>query len=105
MRACGLADGHYTLGGLPVTVREGQARLANGALAGSATDLYTGFRQLLDCGIPPEQAIASCSATPARAIGLAGEIGALAPGMQADVLLTDLDFGLEQVFLGGAAQL
>jgi len=37
-RACGMEDGEYELGGLPVFLKEGAVRLKNGTLAGSATN-------------------------------------------------------------------
>ncbi len=81
MEAAGMSDGQYALGGQPVWVKEGAARLADGTLAGSVLTMRQAFANLLRWGIPPEDAVLMCTATPADSVGekLAGRIVAGAP--------------------------
>ena len=44
LRCCGMPDGQYPLGGQDVFLHGGIAKLADGTLAGSATNLYDGSR-------------------------------------------------------------
>ncbi|MGB7448046.1 MAG: N-acetylglucosamine-6-phosphate deacetylase [Ornithinimicrobium sp.] len=103
MSAAGMGDGSYSLGGLPVQVRDGAARLADGTIAGSTattTQLFTAARQAL--GETDEALIAAsrvCSTTPAEALGLDGR-GAIDVGRQADLVLLD-DGGPASVLSAG----
>ena len=101
MSACGLGDGSYSLGGQEVTVCGRRATLADGTLAGSVTFAWEGMRQLLSAGVPPEQAVASATCIPARAVGLSGLCGAIRVGRPADLALADGDFKLQHVWLAG----
>ncbi len=81
MEAAGMPDGQYSLGGQAVYVQGGEARLADGTLAGSVLTMRRAFENLLRWGIRPEDAAAMCTSTPADAIGekLAGRLAAGAP--------------------------
>jgi N-acetylglucosamine-6-phosphate deacetylase len=57
MMALGLPDGGYSLGGQSVRVRDGKATLADGTLAGSATDLLSCVRKAVSFGIPLASAV------------------------------------------------
>lgn len=90
LRAAGLGDGVYDLGGQDVTVKGYEARIDNGALAGSVSDLmrclYVAVTQM---GIPLASAVKAASANPARALGLSTLYGSLQPGHVADAVLLD----------------
>ncbi len=116
MRAAGMPDGSYLLGGQAVTVSGSRAILTQslkgdgreprsiegGTLAGSVTNLYDCLRYAhFKAGIPLEQAIACASENPAKAIGLADRIGFLTPGHQADFLIADRDLVLRKVYKCG----
>lgn len=85
--ATGLDDGAYTSGGLQVTVKDGQARLADGTIAGSTTYLDDVVRRAISFGIPAKDAFRMASETPARYMGL--PCGVLAEGYDADFGLYD----------------
>jgi len=69
MAATGLGDGPYRLGSLEVTVTDGVARLANGAIAGSTATLADCLTWAVDvAGVDPESALAAASTTPARVL-------------------------------------
>ena len=103
LRCCGMPDGQYELGGQQVYLQEGVARLADGTIAGAASDLFRDLRNAVAFGIDETEAIRSATCIPARELGRAGEIGVIAPGAFADFLVCDEDLTLRQVYLGGEA--
>lgn len=92
MRASWLPDGRKTqLGGLPVVVQDGAARLENGSLAGSTARFHELLFNVLDLtGLPPSTVIGATAANQARSLGLADR-GRLVPGLRADLVLLDPD--------------
>lgn len=89
MRAAGLGDGEYLLGELPVTVKDGAARLHDGTLAGSVLTMERAVQNMVQVvGVDLPAAVAMASLHPARKHGLAQK-GALAAGKDADILLLD----------------
>lgn len=91
MMAAGLPDGDYTLGGQRV-IKKSDARLADGTLAGSVTNLFDEFHNLLKFGIPQKQALKSVSINPAKAIGVDKITGSIEEGKNADLVITSPDF-------------
>ena len=90
MRATGLGDGDFELGGQAVTVRGGAARTLDDALAGSTVTLDEILRRVMrHAGLSLAQALPMASAVPAVALGLAGRKGSLQPGADADLILLD----------------
>ena len=70
MEAAGMPDGAYALGGQSVTVKDGQARLQNGTLAGSVLTMKQALWNLIHrFGIAPADAVRMCTATPAESVG------------------------------------
>ena len=101
IRCCGLPEGAYELGGLPVTLKGRAVRLADGTLAGSATDLFTCLKNAVAWGIPREEALLAATLIPAKCIGKERQIGAIRPGAFGDFLLCDEELNLKRVYLGG----
>jgi len=104
MSAAGMPDGDgYELGGLPVVMKCGVARLKDsGSLAGSTLTMISAFRLMVRrVGVSIPDASRMASANPARQIGVAGETGTLEAGKRADVLLLDADLELRRVWIGG----
>ena len=97
MRAAGMENGVYDLGGQQVTVNGSLATLADGTIAGSATNLYDGMCNAASFGISLCEAVAAATMIPAKSIGVYDEIGSLTPGKRADVLLVDRDLNLVRV--------
>ncbi len=90
MRATGLADGQYDLGGQTTYVKEGTARLADGTLAGSTATLLACVKKAVEFGIPKADAIRMASATPADMMGI--RRGKLATGYPADFVVMNEQF-------------
>jgi len=101
LRCCGMPDGAYELGGQPVFLQDGVARLADGTLAGSATDLFGCMRKAVAFGIPREQAVLSATRIPAGEIGAADQIGSIAPGLLADFVVCTPSLEPVSVWIGG----
>ncbi len=102
MMATGMADGSYSLGGQAVTVGGRRATLADGTIAGSASNLYDCLRvAVLEMGIPPEEAVLACTLTPARALGLEDICGSISVGKSADLVLLDDRLNIKMVVKNG----
>lgn len=101
MQAAGLPDGKYSLGGLDVFVNDGKATLENGTIAGSTTNVYTAMVNAVKFGIPAEQAVLSASCLPAKSIHMENEVGSIAEGLNADLLVVDNDWNLVKVYVSG----
>lgn len=103
MRATGMPDGRYTLGGLDVDVTGNRAVLASdGALAGSATNLLDCMRTAVrEMGVPLTDAVACATINPARSLGIDDRYGSIRPGKKADFLLLDMELNLKAVVKDG----
>ena len=102
MRAAGMPDGSYTLGGLPVTVKDGAARLTDsGALAGSTLTINNALKNVAKTtGLPLKELVKTTSFNAAREHHLE-KLGKIEPGFTADLVLLDNDFNVKQVFIDG----
>ena len=103
MRATGMPDGQYTLGGLDVKVVGRLATLvSDGALAGSATNLMDCMRTAVKkMGIPLETAVACATINPARSLGVEDRYGSIESGKKADIVLLDSELELKAVIKDG----
>ncbi|WP_028411062.1 N-acetylglucosamine-6-phosphate deacetylase [Bacillus sp. 123MFChir2] len=91
MRAKGLADGLYELGGQPVIVKGGSARLADGTLAGSILKMDEALRGVIAfTGCSIEEAVLMTSVNQAEEFGLVNK-GALETGKDADFVIMSED--------------
>lgn len=103
MRATGMPDGQYTLGGLDVKVVGKLATLvSDGAIAGSATNLMDCMRTVVkEMGIPLETAVACATMNPAKSLGVYEEYGSITEGKKANIVLLDKDLELQAVIKDG----
>lgn len=103
MRATGMPDGQYTLGGLDVKVVGRLATLvSDGAIAGSATNLMDCMRTVVKkMGIPLETAVACATINPAKSLGVEEEYGSIEKGKKADIVLLDSNLELTAVIKDG----
>jgi N-acetylglucosamine-6-phosphate deacetylase len=104
MAAAGMADGRYRLGALPVEVSGGVARLVTGngpgAIAGGTARLIDVVRLAVAAGVPLADAVLAATGTPARLLGRE-DVGCLAAGVRADVLVTDPELAPTAVLRAG----
>lgn len=101
-RCCGMPEGSkFELGGQDAWLREGVARLADGTIACSATNLYDCMVNAIRFHVPEEEAVRAASANPARAIGADALVGSIETGKIADFLICAPDYSQKRVFLAG----
>jgi len=103
MRACGLKDGTYELGGNDVLVKNGVARTFDGNIAGSTSTLFQCVKKAIQIGIKPEDAFKMASINPARVIGSDNFKGSIREGKDADFIITDKNFNLINTIIRGRA--
>ena len=101
LRCCGMPDGEYELGGQQVFLKDGIARLADGTIAGSATNLYDCMLRAISFGIPREDAVRAATYNPARQIGALDEVGSIRDGKVADFVLCDAELNHKAVYRAG----
>ena len=101
LRCCGMPNGAYELGGQTVYLDGRIARLADGTIAGSASNLFDCLQNAIAFGIPRDEAIRAATSLPAREIGREKEIGSIETGKYADFLICTEKLELRQVYLGG----
>lgn len=104
MRAAGMPDGVFELGGQKVNVKDGWARLADGTIAGSTTNIHQEVKNLIGFGVPLRQVIKSATINPAREIVAENEIGSIEVGKQADLVVMDANWNLVSVIKSGKVQ-
>lgn len=102
MRAAGMENGVYDLGGQQVTVKGRLATLSDGTIAGSASNLFDCMRNAVSFGIPLGEAIAAATMIPAKSIGIYHETGSLTHGKRADIILVTKELKLVKVLKGAA---
>ena len=103
MRAGGMEDGDYTLGGQHVIKTGIQCLLEDGTIAGSVLKLNEAVKNLRDyteLSIP--EVFACASLNPAKAVGEADKIGSLEVGKCADIIICDGDMNVLTTFINGA---
>lgn len=101
MRAAGEPDGHYELGGQMVYVNNGQARLKDGTIAGSTTNIHQEVKNLVSYGIPFLHVIQSATLNPAKEIHEDDKIGSIKVGKYADLVALDSDLNIKMVIARG----
>ena len=103
LRAAGMPDGLYELGGQRVKKEGRLCTLAEGGtIAGSVSSLFDCMTNLIrTADIPLEEAVQCASVNPARILGLSQRLGELSPGKQADLVILNKELELEKVFKRG----
>ena len=101
-QAAGMPDGEYEIGGLPLILKDGAARLAsNGALAGSVLVMNKALKNVYEItGLPLSQLIKTTSWNQACSLGLS-KLGRIEPGYCADLAVLDDEFEVCSVWVDG----
>ena len=79
----------------------GSPEAGPGAIAGSTATMAGVVRHAIAAGLPVTDVAAAASTTPARVLGLGDRTGALRPGLDADLVVCDEEFGLRAVMRHG----
>ena len=102
MRAKHLPDGISELGGQKVIVKNGEARLENGALAGSVLKMNDAIKNLVTrCGVSIDDAINFATINPAKHLGIENSVGSIKVGKSADFAILDENFKVNTTFVSG----
>lgn len=103
MMATGMPDGIYALGGQEVKVEGNLATLTvNGAIAGSATNLFDCMRYaVLQAGLPLASVVSCVTENPAKAAGIWETHGSIEYGKRADLILLDKDLNIRHIIRHG----
>lgn len=102
MRAKGLGDGESELGGQKVFVKNGEARLADGTLAGSVLCMNRAVQNMVEkVGMSLEDACNLASLNPATALGMEKERGSIKQGKRADFTIIDKEFNVLYTICNG----
>ncbi len=102
IRATGMCDGVYSLGGQKVVKKGNLATLEDGTIAGSVCNLYECFRKAVkEMEIPLKDAILSCTKTPATSLGVAEKCGSIKEGRNADILIVDKELKIKYIIKNG----
>ena len=101
-RCCGMENGSkFELGGQDAWLVDGVARLADGTIACSATNLYDCMVNAIRFGVAEEDAVRAASYNPACAINADGVVGSIETGKIADFLVCSADYASRRVFMAG----
>ena len=101
-RCAGLPDGtQFELGGQDAWLRDGVARLGDGTIACSASNMWKCLQNVLSWGIPEEEAIRAATYNPAVSLGAADVVGSIEEGKIADFLIITGNYEDKRVFLAG----
>lgn len=102
MRAKGMPDGLSELGGQQVFVKNGEARLSDGTLAGSVLKMNVAVKNLVEkVGVSFTDAVDFASANPAKNLGLYDARGSIEVGKRADFAVMDKDYNILYTVIGG----
>ena len=101
-RCAGLPEGSkFELGGQDAWLRGGVAKLADGTIACSASNMWACLTNVLRWGIPETEAIRAATYNPAKALSAEDKIGSIEKGKFADFIITNSDYSEKRVFIGG----
>lgn len=102
IEAGGMVDGTYSLGGQPVIVKNGAARLEDGTLAGSILNLNKGlFNFYKNTNTELFEVFRMASINPAKELGIDSKKGSIAPDKDADFFLMDDEFNVKATYIKG----
>ncbi|MGO3496275.1 MAG: N-acetylglucosamine-6-phosphate deacetylase [Staphylococcus equorum] len=102
MRAKGMPDGEYDLGGQNVIVKGSEARLASGALAGSILKMNEGLKNLIQyTGDSLDNLWRVTSLNQAIALNIESQKGSLKVGKDADIVIVDDEITVQTTIKAG----
>lgn len=102
MRAKHMPDGVSELGGQVVIVKNGEARLENGTLAGSVLKMNNAVKNVMKfLNLPLEEVVKLASQNPAKNLGVFDQMGSIKEGKRADFVILDKDLNVVQTVRNG----
>jgi N-acetylglucosamine-6-phosphate deacetylase len=105
MPCVGSGSKTFVLQGKRIAARDGACFDENGRLAGSDLDMAWAVRNAIEMlGIPAETALAMASSSPAAFLKLDRDLGRIAPGYRADLVLLDQTYKVQETWIGAQRQ-
>ena len=102
MRAKGIPDGVSELGGQTVYVKNGEARLEDGTLAGSVLRMNRAIENIVEkVGVPFTQAVDYATINPAKNLKIDHEAGSIKVGKRADFTVLNAAYDVVMTVRGG----
>ena len=102
MPSVGVTEKSFTLQGRTISVADGVLVDEDGTLAGSDADMATTVRNAVDLlGLDLPEAARMASQYPAEFLGLGGELGRIAPGYRANLVLVDDRVDVKETWIDG----
>lgn len=102
MRAKHMPDGVSELGGQVVIVKNGEARLENGTLAGSVLKMNNAVKNVMKfLNLPLEEVVKLASQNSAKNLGVFDQMGSIKEGKRADFVILDKDLNVVQTVRNG----
>jgi len=106
MPAVGSTEPTFVLQGRTIRVVDGICRDENGTLAGTALDMAAAVRNAVSLlGLDIVEAARMASEYPAEFLGLGSELGRIAPGYRANLVLMDDEFTVQKTWIEGLASI
>ncbi len=101
-RCAGQIEGtRFDLGGQMATLKGGVAKLDDGTIACSASNMWTCLTNTISWGVKEEDAVRAATYNPACALGVQDVVGSIETGKQADFLICEPGYTGKRVFLAG----
>lgn len=98
----GMEDGEYDLVGYTVHVKDGEARLEDGTIAGCTTPLNRCVHNVINhVGAPILDAVKMATLNPSQLIGVSDRLGRLAVGMDASLVVLNEEMDVSLVMVKG----
>ena len=102
MRAKHMPDGEWELGGQAVFVKNGEARLAGGTLAGSVLKMNNAVKNIMSfTNATLEQAVSYAALNPAKNLGVDNILGSIKEGKNASFVILDKDLNVVSTIRDG----
>ncbi len=104
MAPMGTDADQFVLLGRRIVRSGGRLTTEDGTLAGSDLDMATAVRNaVVHLGMPVEAALHMAAGAPAAFLGLDGELGRIAPGYRANLVLLDDQLAVSETWIDGVA--
>ena len=100
-KVAGIEADEFYVGNVRRIVRNGAIYLEDGTIAGSTQTVLNGFKNLVKLGIPMGDVSKMTSLSPAKSLGLDGELGSITVGKLADMVVLDEDLNVDATFVNG----
>jgi len=104
MPSVGATEKTFSLQGRTISVADGVLVDEEGTIAGSDTDMASTVRNAIDLlGLELTEAVRMASQYPAEFLGLGGELGRIAPGYRASLVLVDDRMQVQATWIDGTS--